>query len=57
MRFMKYAGAFCQSKRHHCELKLPVSGDKGCLWDIALPNLELEISGSQIDLGEVLGPF
>jgi len=33
-----------ESKRHHGELKLPVTGDKSCLWDVAFSNLELKIS-------------
>ena len=33
-----------ESKRHHSELKLSVTGDKGCLWDVAFPKLELVIS-------------
>jgi hypothetical protein len=33
-----------ESKGHHCELILPVTGDKGGLGDVALPNLELMVS-------------
>jgi hypothetical protein len=33
-----------ESEGHHCELILPVTGDKGGLWDIAFPNLELVVS-------------
>ena len=33
-----------ESKRHYGKLKLSVSGDKGCLWDVAFSYLELEIS-------------
>jgi hypothetical protein len=32
-----------ESKGHHCELILPVTGDKGGLGDVTFPNLELVV--------------
>jgi hypothetical protein len=36
----KIRGCVGESKGHHCELILPVTGDKDGLGDVAFPNLE-----------------
>jgi hypothetical protein len=39
----KICGCVGEYKGHHCELILPVTGDKGGLRDVTFPNLELVV--------------
>ena len=32
----EYCGGVSQSKGHHYELKMPIAGSEGCLWNIFL---------------------
>ena len=41
----------CQSKGHHCKLKVPVTRPKRCLRDICLPNPQLMVTSEKVYLG------
>ena len=40
-----------QSKRHHYELKVPITHPKRCLRDICLPNPQLIVTSAKVYLG------
>jgi hypothetical protein len=46
-----------ESKGHHCELLLPISGDESCLRNVVRSNFHLMISGPKIDLRKELSIF
>ena len=52
-----HKGCWCisQPKGHYQELIMAISGPKCCLRNITTPNSQLMISGSQINLREILG--
>ena len=41
----------CQSKGHHCKLKVPITRPERCLRDICLPNPELMVTSAKAYLG------
>jgi hypothetical protein len=44
-----------KTKRHDQILVKSISGGKGCFWNITWPNLDLMISGAEVNLREYLG--
>ena len=52
---MKCGGSIGQPKWHDQKLKVPIVATKCCLWDVLIPNSDLVVPRTQIDLREVLG--